>query len=117
MQTCSRATPVRATPPYPRPPFLPFGQPMCDTSNPPMPPHLSRPILGALHTHVAGWAGFVAVVAQGWAGLNQTSGRRGPLSLRALYIVQFIVHSILHPMVHYTVHSAATLAIFERCAA
>jgi hypothetical protein len=37
---------------------------------------------GALHTHVAGWAGFVAVVAQGWAGLNQTSGRRGPLSLR-----------------------------------
>ena len=82
-----------------------------------MPPHLSRPILGALHTHVAGWAGFVAVVAQGWAGLNQTSGRRGPLSLRAPYIVHLIVHFMVHSVVHYTVHSAATLTAFECCAA
>ena len=86
-----------------------------------MPPHLSRPILGALHTHVAGWAGFVAVVAQGWAGLNQTSGRRGPLSLRAPYIVHLIVHFMVHymvgfmvrSMVHYTVHSAAALSAFR----
>lgn len=37
---------------------------------------------GALHRHMHHWAGFVTVIAQGWAGLNATRGRKNRLSLR-----------------------------------
>lgn len=74
---------------------------------------LPGPTPGALHTHVAGWAEFVAVVAQGWGGLNQTSGRRGPLSLRAP--IHSAIHSALRGAPHGALHGA--LLVFEGCAA